>query len=631
MGIKKQQLLAINLIFISLLNVTTVFIIETKSAPKMHFTLTAIGRDQSEDMMLLYRLKDYLAQIRINLNTLALSWPDFVGQIIGDHNYDLISYPLYPSNQHYNFTDYATLFGLYYNGFLWGYHEAIDWDNELDMGKNEWYIQEFARMTPGYSSERIEHYYNWQNHLMDKVIPIKPLYQSKSHLVSWSNLNGFNVLKGLYNSWSNLTWDGLHTNQQSINEIVIEEYFWEELNPLFDPDVPDELLLDGIFDSLVKIDGDQSYWPHLATNWLHLNETTVRFSIRENVKWQIDQDNLFPNEYLDARDVYFTLYCYKNLASEFQQPKTIKDFRIIDNLTLDIFFDGNANTIENEPTGEYLYELEKLKILPEHYLNQTQLIDGTTPNISHSSWSKFSNHCFGTGLFEFSSFSSVNNETILSLFNDCWFRNSSLSSDPDLNWLERYPGNWLIEDLRIKHMDYLEDSISVFKDGYLDIQSVTNENDRVYYSTNPDFKLYMYPSVFFRIIAFNIRANRNYIGSLVPCESNPSISKGLAIRKAISYIIDRTDLNDYINNNDYLETYHPLPLQGGIWLSPTILKYDYSLSNALFYMNLAGYNISALDPIGTSQVIGLESAIFFISIPAIFVTIVLLRRKQEEK
>ena len=93
-----------------------------------------------------------------------------------------------------------------------------------------------------------------------------------------------------------------------------------------------------------------------------------------------------------------------------------------------------------------------------------------------------------------------------------------------------------------------------------------------------------------------MRPVRPVIGSYDPAENDPSISKGLAIRKAISYALDRVEINNVIHRGEFTITDHPIYLKMGIWCNPNIIRYNHDLDKAREYMTKAGYVITATSP-----------------------------------
>ncbi|NHJ32484.1 MAG: hypothetical protein FK732_06450 [Asgard group archaeon] len=62
-----------------------------------------------------------------------------------------------------------------------GYETSIDWDDDLETGKNEWFIQTGYQMTPNDSQERINLCWEWQHYLLDEILPCLPLFTQKNN------------------------------------------------------------------------------------------------------------------------------------------------------------------------------------------------------------------------------------------------------------------------------------------------------------------------------------------------------------------------------------------------------------------------------------------------------------------
>ncbi|MHA1503499.1 MAG: ABC transporter substrate-binding protein, partial [Candidatus Heimdallarchaeota archaeon] len=214
------------------------------------------------------------------------------------------------------------------------------------------------------------------------------------------------------------------------------------------------------------------FQPHLATGFEMLNDTHLRIHLREGVKWQPDPDGNFTNDYFDAEDVYFTFYAWAELSNNQRYYEWIEEMKIINSNTLDIFIDEDPSTPENEPYAEFLERIA-INILPEHYLNQTQYLSGS-PDVSHSSWNTFATNCFGTSLFEIDTFTE-GVETILTVNPDCWWLNSTITSDHALDWTNRF-GDFseglnqlrirIIRDINVAWYEFESGRIDVSPSGY---------------------------------------------------------------------------------------------------------------------------------------------------------------------
>ena len=86
-----------------------------------------------------------------------------------------------------------------------------------------------------------------------------------------------------------------------------------------------------------------------------------------------------------------------------------------------------------------------------------------------------------------------------------------------------------------------------------------------------------------------MRPVRPFIGDRTPTTGDPSISIGLAVRKAISYAIDREEINNIIHGGEYTITDYPIYQKMGIWCNPNIIRYNYNLDKAREYLSLIGF------------------------------------------
>ena len=621
----KQTITVAFLISIILMSSTTVQDINAEENEPF-FTLvaktTSSGGIRADYLNFLIQ---HLERIRINVDVIVSCWPTFVGELIAFRDFDIACFGL-SSSISYIDPDFTGVYNE--NGSLnvWGYHTSMDWDEDLGTGINEWYMQQGKLMTPADSSERIQHYWEWQDYMMDKILPLQPLFATKEYDFYWNELTGYNISDGLLQSWGKIGWDASHTGQISTSEIVINDFYsWSDLNPLTHDDAQSAFITKLIMEPLVWIDNDMSIWPHLAESYEMINDTHMRIKIREGIKWQVDPDGLFPNEYLDAKDVFFTFYYWSKMSNKIEMFNWIEDMKLVDQYTLDIFIDGDPDTSENEPFAPIFNSLNE-EILPEHYLNQTQLADGITPYVNHTSWSTFAVNGFGTGLFNLTNFQE-GVETILGVRSDCWWLNSSITNDPNLDWVNRF-GDFAggLNQLRIKIIPDHEMAQVQFEAGLLDIidfSSFPAPTDA--FLQNPD---YGYQSDIMRnmvLFAYNMREVRANIGSRSPAPGDESITKGLAIRKAISYAINQAEINNIIHRGLYKIVDHPVFYRLGVWCNPDITSYDYNLEKAEEYMRIAGYDI------GTPSIgLTIQNTILSLFVTSTVLLIIFKKRKRVE-
>jgi ABC-type transport system substrate-binding protein len=538
-------------------------------------------------------LKQHCARIGINLDVIVQDWPTFVGELIAFRNFDICYVALTGGGADPDFS------GVYdENGSLnlFGYHTDMDYDDALGTGKNEWYIRQGNLIMPPDSEERVAHYWEWEQYLMDKILPCQPTFAPQTYLALWSNLNGYNISDGILQSWGKMSFTGTHTGQSDNTELVVTDAAWSDLNPLFQDDTSSSFISNAALDPLIYYDADLSVWPHLAESYTMLDDTTIEVVAREGIPWGDDPDGLFLNEEFDIEDVYFTLFAWKYLSNDQQLFDWIEDL-VLDKAEnkLTVYIDGDPSTPEKEPYAPFLPSMS-LNILPEHYLNQTQDVAGL-PDATHASWNTFATSVFGTDLFEMDTFTE-GVETILTVKTDCWKTNTTTTADPDLNWLARF-GDFTggLDTLRIRIIPDQQTALLEFEAGKTDLEGVTAYPEkRDEYILNPDFNIQSDTTFYFGFFGYNMRPVRPVIGSYDPAVNDPSITKGLAIRKAISYALDRNELNSVIHRGEYTITDHPIYLKQGIWCNPNIIRYNHDLDKAREYMTKAGYVVTDTSP-----------------------------------
>ncbi len=559
-------------------------------------------------------LKQQLARIGIYVEVVIQPWPIFdATNPIRD--YDICYLSFSGGGKDPDFT------GIYNeNGSLnlFGYRTDMDFDETLGTGLNEWYMRQGNLIMPPDSTERIQHYWAWEQYLMDKILPCQPTFAPQDYIIHWSNLEGYDMKDGIVQSWGKMSFEGFHDGQIDNTELVTTDALWFDLNPLFQDDSSSRKISDAIMDPLVYFDDDLSVHTHLAESYTFLNDTTIEIICRDGIKWQDDPDELFLDEYFDVEDVYFTLYSLAELSNNMAKYDWIKKMEIIDEMTLKLYIDGDPDTPENDPFALVLSHLDT-NILPEHYLNQTQLGDGITPDIIHDSWNTFATNCFGTSLFELGTFTE-GVETKLDIFTDCWWLNATVDKT-NMDFVNRF-GDFTggLDSWRIKIIPDIQIALLEFKAGKTDIESITQypeiRDDMI---TDSDFAVQNDTRFYLGFFGYNMRPTRSVIGNPNPAPGDPSISVGLAVRKAISYALDIEEINDVIHRGEYTITNHPIYAKMGIWCNPNIIQYNHNLDLARDFMNIAGYGIITKESstVGTNWVYSFIGSIISLGIAII--------------
>ena len=538
-------------------------------------------------------LRQHLARIGIDVEVVVQDWPTFVMELIAFRDFDICYVGLTGGGADPDFT------GVYdENGSLnlFGYHTSMDWSEEKGTGMNEWYMRQGTLIMPPDSEARVQHYWDWEQYFMDKICALAPTFAPKSYVALWSNLVGYNMSDGTGQSWGKMYFDGSHTGQISTDELVITNAAWSDLNPLFQDDTSSSFISNRVLDPLIFYDADLSVWPHLAESYTYLDDTTIEIVCRDGIKWGADPDANFLNEYFDAEDVYFTIQAWKTVSNEPYTWDWVESMEMTDDMTLIINVDADPDVAGQQAYAPSLPTLST-RILPEHYLNQTQLADGVTPDISHPSWSTFATDAFGTNLFEISDFTE-GTETVLTVKSDCWKLDETITSDIALNWVERFgfDTTWDtngMHNLRIRIIPDQQTALLEFEIGKVDLISTANSPTKIdEFQQDTRFSVQSDTTNSFGFFALNMREVRPVIGSREPCPNDPEMSIGLAVRKAISYATNRYEMNDVIHAGEFFVTDWPISPKLGLWCNPNIIRYNYNLEQAYYYMEKAGFNLT---------------------------------------
>lgn len=546
-------------------------------------------------------IQDQLKQINIDVDIIVFNTPPWFYEIKPKyfrlHDLYLVQFDLSELKP-----DFSNLYSENGSSNLWGYDSSYDFNKSSNRGLNEYYLNQIKEFYLYNRDESLNSCYLWQDYLMDQILPCVPLLEEYDYQVYWDNLFGYNFSRGLLESIGSMSWIGNHVGQKRIDEFCIVGSNLDKLNPLDQVKFYTADLLNGntekihqlIMDPLFYLDSNNQIWPHLVSKYELLNSTHLRLNLRQGIEWQIDPDNLFDNQCFTSKDVYFTYYCWKYLSKNRGDFNWIKNMKIISNYTLDIFIDNNPQTSKNEPNYYVVRDLTK-SILPEFYLNQSQLIDGVTPNVEHYSWEVFSKNCFGTGLYKINQqFNGTN--LVLELDNSSWWFNETITSDTNLDWQARFGGfENSINYLRFKKYSFFQEAIRDFKLGLLDLINChegkileISENNFCDMSIKIDRKL----NGVWNFLVFNLQSE-NYIGNRDIVSINSIENEiGLTIRKAISFSIDKTIMNKVVFGGRELHAIYPFSSIHGKWCNPKITRYDYDLSKAKQQMELLGFTFN---------------------------------------
>ncbi|MCK4895511.1 MAG: hypothetical protein KAS47_01785, partial [Candidatus Heimdallarchaeota archaeon] len=129
-------------------------------------------------------------------------------------------------------------------------------------------------------------YNEWQQLVMNKIVPILPLFVNHVYRATWSNLIGFQSSWGLVDSLPYIYYNGLHEGQESQDELRFASSNWREMNPFEICREPDKEFLDFITEPIISL--DNKYLPTrngIVEDWERLEDDHYVFNLRKNIYW----------------------------------------------------------------------------------------------------------------------------------------------------------------------------------------------------------------------------------------------------------------------------------------------------------------------------------------------------------
>ncbi len=131
---------------------------------------------------------------------------------------------------------------------------------------------------------------------------------------------------------------------------------------------PDQQVTRNMYDSLVELDRDGQVVPALATSWTRINPTSIRFQLRQGVKFHHGED-------FTAEDVRFTLDSVRDPA---QKHKRVSRLAFVDQVeVLDRF---TVQIVTKKPEAMAIRNLGRLGIVSAAYARAHPEILNTKPN-----------------------------------------------------------------------------------------------------------------------------------------------------------------------------------------------------------------------------------------------------------
>ncbi len=449
-------------------------------------------------------------------------------------------------------------------------------------------------------------YHDWQENLMANILPVIPMFNEITTYISHNNLIGWDHEEGIVYSLPSMEWSGLHTGQTNTSIFVdyINPNDWDILNPLF---IEDEYFVSLIAEPLLRINKNRIPEGVLAESWaFNSNQTILTINLREDVTWQSDIDQLYLDEPFDADDVLFSIKMYQEVSSVGTFFNWIDQVEKIDNSTVQINIDGNLTQPGLQPYAPALNDLTKL-MLPEHYLN-VSVVDGI-PDTQAANWLNYGENCLGTGMYYFKSYS----EGVESIFNSNldWWGTIPLG---DLD-LAEYKVRFLV-DLNVKGLEFESGKLDIFKD---------YRNYMTDYASAPYQKQTRDE---YDVLYFGYNLKSDYCPALIDqtLTEDETMTKGLAVRKAIAHMIDKNIMLDLLDVEvEIIET--PLSNKFGTFIKSDVTVYTANHDLAKYYMYKAGFDPSTLLNPGFTP-LQVFASIVMLSVITVFIISKRRKRKQ---
>ena len=221
-------------------------------------------------------LQGYVSDINIDLKIRVEDWYTFVNTLLNTHDFDLVLLGLYGGDcspdmrSSYTESGELNLFGL---------NPTIPYNNLSET------LQNLGIITMDLEDRR-QIYFDWQELMMDKIIPLLPLYSYKYYMATWDNTKNFDPRWSFSDNLPYIYFDDFHTGQISIDEFNIADANWNELNPLFMDDSSSSFIWELISEPIVQLHPD--LFPlktGLVYDWEMINDNHFKFYMRDNVFW----------------------------------------------------------------------------------------------------------------------------------------------------------------------------------------------------------------------------------------------------------------------------------------------------------------------------------------------------------
>ena len=581
-------------------------------------------------------------------------WTQFYGALLETHDYDMGIVGLSGGG------DTPDMRNLYTeNGNL----NVFGLDREIPYGNLSEIMQEEGMMILD-PVLRQQHYYEWEQLMMNRIVPMLPLFTTPAYTGTWSNLQGYQATWGFTDSLPYMFFDGYHDGQESLDEFNIADTNWGELNPMFIDSYEFYHIVGHLLnEELVELSpGLEPLKTGLVTDWQFISDSHIKFFMRDNVFWnpsynvterdefspsletisQIDlMQGLKNNEFSDgtnqqvtAKDAVFTLLLWSNLliSEDTSYHKWISNIYVdpTDPLAFHVYIDGDPATPQIEPFVD-IWESLNWIIMPEFFLNSTDSTVSYTSGgikctglyeemINTPQWRAYSTSQFGCGKYMLDYF--IKNEQTVLRANPNWKGVGAIDgTNQDLD----------IQTIIVKVIPDQAKELAHFLKGELDWIGLSSfPAIRKIMEKEPRFNVQDFLTKSMSFLFFNLQ--RPFIGGVdnFVYLDEPGLeeyTKACAIRKAICYIIDREEINNRIHNGEYIVCNSVLYPYLGFYYYNDIIKYNYDLYAALFWLGYPFPDIITHSTTSSTNAVSLVNSLSIV----FFVSIIISYKKRKQK
>ncbi|MHA1200532.1 MAG: ABC transporter substrate-binding protein, partial [Candidatus Heimdallarchaeaceae archaeon] len=544
-----------------------------------------------------------LRNIGIEVEIRVEEWTVFLGALLETHDYDMAVVGMYGGDG----PDMRDVYTEEKEMNIFGLDKSIPYCNQSEQMQDE-------GVTITDPAARQQHYYEWQQLMMDKIIPMLPLFYPQRFECIWSNIMGYEAESGLRDSLPYMESDGYHQEQTSLTELNIAD----ATHNIHAMDVCDCTSISKIWDVI----SEPLFQYHelgmpvktgIVDDWEQIDEFHYKFYMRDNIYWNPSYnitertDSSVPLEYVvstalmkglkdneysngtnqqvTSKDAVFSILLAANQitvnsAGSFDWiSKVFPDSA--DPLAFHILVDGDPVTLEEEIYVD-LWSNLNFDLYPEFFMNSSDSYISYTqggaktvglyPGIRNSlHWSNFELSPFGCGKYMID-YIDQQSEALLHK-SPYWFGIGSFDGTlQDLGF----------ETIRVHMLRELKEIISLFKLGRLDwtnmLTSFPAERRQMQDDSRFDVQSVIQKSMV--MLAFNLQ--RPFIGGADNYIFLDTIGKeeytlGVARRKAMCYAIDRDAINRYIHNFDHIVAHNVVSPYLSYYYYNDVIKYNYDL------------------------------------------------------